>query len=106
MSIREQWGLQAPLGAAELYWEGSCYELGFLLTSLAILGQFPVLPDQQVYARSYTPCGRVRLLKCCQIFSLLIRTRTYTNPNDTEANAAGGSGNDTVLLTLAPRGRN
>ena len=36
------------LGAAELYREGSCCWRCFALTSLAILGHFPVSPDQQV----------------------------------------------------------
>ena len=42
----EQWGLQSPLGAAELYKEGSCCWRCFALTTLAILGHFPVSPDQ------------------------------------------------------------
>ena len=47
MSICEQWGLQAPLGAAELYREGSCCWRCLSPTSLMIRGHFPVFPDQQ-----------------------------------------------------------
>jgi len=47
MLMWEQWGLLSPLGAAELYREGSCCWRCFALTSLAILGHFPVSPDQQ-----------------------------------------------------------
>ena len=52
-----QWGLQAPLGAAELYREGSCCWRCLFPTSLMIRGHFPVFPDQQVWARNHAPCG-------------------------------------------------
>ena len=48
VSICEQWGLQAPLGAAELYREGSCCWRCLFPTSLMIRGHFSVFPDQQV----------------------------------------------------------
>jgi len=48
VSICEQWGLQAPLGAAELYREGSCSWRCLFPTSLMIRGHCPVSPDQQV----------------------------------------------------------
>jgi hypothetical protein len=48
MSICEQRGLLAPLGAAELYREGSCCWRCLSPTSLMIRGHFPVFPDQQV----------------------------------------------------------
>jgi len=57
VSICEQWGLRAPLGAAELYREGSCCWRCFFPTSLMIRGHCPVFPDQQVWARSHAPCG-------------------------------------------------
>jgi len=54
----EQWGLQAPLGAAELYrGGGSCCGRYIFLTSFMIRGYFPVFQDQQVWARSHTPYG-------------------------------------------------
>ena len=46
MSICEQWGLQAPLGAAELYREGSCSWRCLFPTSLMVRGHCPVFPDQ------------------------------------------------------------
>ena len=49
--------MRAPLGAAELYREGSCCWRCFALTSLMIRGHCPVFPDQQVWARSHAPCG-------------------------------------------------
>jgi len=42
-SICEQWVLQAPLGAAELYREGSCCWRCLSPTSLMIRGHCPVL---------------------------------------------------------------
>ena len=48
VSICEQWGLQAPLEAAELYREGSCCWRCLSPTSLMIRGHCPVFPDQQV----------------------------------------------------------
>ena len=47
VSICEQWGLRAPLGAAELYREGSCCWRCLFPTSLMIRGHCPVFPDQQ-----------------------------------------------------------
>jgi len=49
--------LQVPLGAAELYREGSCCWRCLFPTSLVIRGHCPVFPDQQVWARSHAPCG-------------------------------------------------
>ena len=57
LSICEQWGLRAPLGAAELYREGPCCWRCLFPTSLMIRGHCPVFPDQQVWARSHAPCG-------------------------------------------------
>ena len=57
LSICEQWGSRAPLGAAELYMEGSCCWRCLFPTSLMIRGHCPVFPDQQVWARSHAPCG-------------------------------------------------
>ena len=48
LSICEQWGLRAPLGAAELYREGPCCWQCLSPTSLMIRGHCPVFPDQQV----------------------------------------------------------
>ena len=47
LSICEQWGLRAPLGAAELYREGPCCWRCLFPTSLMIRGHCPVFPDQQ-----------------------------------------------------------
>jgi len=63
----EQGGSWSPLGAAELYMEGSCCWRCVALTSLMILGHFPVSPDQQVWARSYAPCGGVIEVVDCNV---------------------------------------
>ena len=48
--------MQAPLGAAELHRVGSCCWRCLFPTSLMIRVHFPVLPDQQIWARSHAPC--------------------------------------------------
>ena len=56
LSICEQWGLRAPLGAAELYREGPCCWRCLFPTSLMIRGHCPVFPDQHLPLR--TPDSR------------------------------------------------
>jgi len=65
LPICEQWGLQAPLGAAELYREGACCWRCLFPTSLMIRGHFQVFPDQQVWAHSHAPCfGALQTVEC------------------------------------------
>ena len=59
MFMCEQGGSWSPLGAAELYVEGSCCWRCVALTSLMILGHFPVSPDQQVMGSVDVPSLRV-----------------------------------------------
>jgi len=60
MFMCEQGGSWSPLGAAELYREGSCCWRCVALTTLMILGHFPVSPDQQtVVVSTLRPMNRI-----------------------------------------------